>query len=129
MTRILVVDDHPSIRLAVRQLLAGVPDLIVCGTAESVDEALAAAHALRPDLVITDLSMRQASGLDLIRGLRELDEALPVVVYSMHEEASLVAAAFAAGARGYVTKRKRPEALLGAIREVLGGGYPGRPIP
>ena len=124
-TRILVVDDHPTIRLALRQLLESLPDFAVCGQADSVDDALAAIEAVKPELVITDLSLNGASGLDLIRRLAQRDGDLPVVVFSLHAEPTLVDSAFAAGARGYVSKEEPPDALIRAIRLVLAGGrYP-----
>jgi DNA-binding NarL/FixJ family response regulator len=119
--RILLVDDHPMIRLAVRQLLANVPDLAVCGEADSVADGVDAVGRLTPDLVIVDLSLKGESGLDLIRQLIALDARLPIVVFSMHDDAALADVAFRAGARAYVTKQERPDALVRAIREALAG--------
>lgn len=127
-TRILLVDDHPIVRMALRQLLANQLDFVVCGEANSVDDALQIVRTLTPDLVIVELSLRGVGGLELIRRLVKLDARLPIVVFSMYEEAAFADLAFMAGARGYVTKQERPDALMRAIREVLGGGrYPGGP--
>jgi DNA-binding NarL/FixJ family response regulator len=120
-TRILLVDDHPMIRIAVRQLLANVSDFVVCGEADSVDAAVDAAGLLAPDLAIVDLSLKGESGLQLIRRLVARDPRLLVVVFSTYDEASLAELAFRAGARGYVTKQEHPDALIHAIREVLAG--------
>jgi two-component system invasion response regulator UvrY len=128
VTRILLVDDHPIVRLAVRQLFANVPDFAICGEADSVDDALDAARALEPDLVVVDLSLKGVGGLELIRQLVTIDARLPVVVFSMYDDKMFAEPAFTAGARGYVTKQERPDALVRAIRQVLAGGrYPDRP--
>ena len=123
--RILLVDELPIIRHALRQLLAGMADLVVCGEADSMADALRAVSTLKPDLVIVELSMGSegtlgsVSGLELIRRLRTLESRLPVVVFSMLEEDPFARLALMAGARAYVTKRGSPVMLVGAIREVL----------
>ena len=70
-TRILVVDDHPIVRLGIRQMLAKERDLMVCGEAASADEAKQFIENSPPDLAIVDLSLGQGNGLDLIRSLHE----------------------------------------------------------
>jgi DNA-binding NarL/FixJ family response regulator len=119
VARILLVDDHPILRNAVRQLISGLTDLTVCGEAASVQDALHAVRSLKPDLAIVDLSLGSEDGLDLVRRLRALDPRLPVVVFSMHERAMFGERAFVAGARGYVMKHEAPSQLIGAIREAL----------
>jgi DNA-binding NarL/FixJ family response regulator len=120
-TRILIVDDHPIVRLGIRQMLAAERDLEVCGEAETVAAAkqlLARAH---PDLAIVDLSLAEGTGLDLIRSLRESLPALPVLVLSMHDEALFAERVLRAGARGYIMKREAITGLVSAIRQVLSG--------
>jgi DNA-binding NarL/FixJ family response regulator len=119
--RILVVDDHPIVRLGVRQMLASEPDLEVCCEAESADVGKHLAATARPDLAIVDLSLAEGTGLDVIRSLRESMPALPVLVLSMHDEALFAERVLRAGARGYIMKREAITGLVGAIRQVLTG--------
>ena len=122
--RILLVDDHPIIRMALRQLVARAPDLEVCGEADSTPDAIAAVGALRPDLVIVDLSLRGTGGLELIRRLGALHPGVPTVVFSMYDDEAFAELAFLAGARAYVMKHELPDKVLNAIRGVLRGDPP-----
>jgi DNA-binding NarL/FixJ family response regulator len=121
VTRILIVDDHPVVRLGIHQMLAGERDLEVCGEAESVDVAKQLVVHARPDLAIVDLSLAEGTGLDLIRWLRDTVPTLPVLVLSMHDEALFAERVLRAGARGYIMKREAITGLVGAIRQVLAG--------
>jgi DNA-binding NarL/FixJ family response regulator len=121
-TQILVVDDHPIVRLGIRQMLAGEPDLEVCAEAESADAAMQLLASARPDLAIVDLSLTEGTGLELIRSLRESTPTLPVLVLSMHDEALFAERVLRAGARGYIMKRQAITGLVAAIRQVLAGG-------
>jgi DNA-binding NarL/FixJ family response regulator len=116
-----VVDDHPIVRLGIRQLLGAERDLEVCGEAASADEANQFIENSVPDLAIVDLSLGEDNGLDLIRSLHESVPALPVLVMSMHDEALLAEPVLRAGARGYIMKHEAATRLLGAIRQVLSG--------
>jgi DNA-binding NarL/FixJ family response regulator len=120
-TRILVVDDHPIVRLGICQMLAGQADLEVCGEADSAAAAKQLVTSARPDLAIVDLSLADGTGLDLIRSLRESMPTLPVLVLSMHDEALFAERVLRAGARGYIMKRQAITDLVGAVREVLAG--------
>jgi DNA-binding NarL/FixJ family response regulator len=120
-SRILIVDDHPIVRLGIRQMLAEERDLDVCGEADSAEAARQLISSARPDLAIVDLSLAQGTGLDLIRSLRESLPTLPVLVLSMHDEALFAERVLRAGARGYIMKREAITGLVGAIRQVLSG--------
>lgn len=120
-TRILVVDDHPIVRLGIRQMLAAEPDLDVCAEAESADAAKQLIVDAHPDLAIIDLSLAEGTGLDLIRSLRESMPTMPVLVLSMHDEALFAERVLRAGARGYIMKREAITGLVRAIRHVLSG--------
>ena len=116
--RIFLVDDHPLVRTALAQLLAGAgfkPD----GQAGSSAETLAHPALASSRLAVVDLALGEESGLDLIRKLRE--RGMAVLVYSMHESSTVIRRALAAGAGGYVTKREAAESLAAAIRAVLAG--------
>ncbi len=119
--RILIVDDHPIVRLGIRQMLAAEPDLEVCGEAESADAGMELTVRAHPDLAIVDLSLTEGTGLDLIRSLRASKPSLPVLVLSMHDEALFAERVLRAGARGYIMKREAITGLVAAIRQVLSG--------
>jgi DNA-binding NarL/FixJ family response regulator len=123
MTIILVVDDHPLIVDALEQSLPQVdPRLAVLGAANR--EQTLTALARHPDtaLVLLDLALPGARGLDLLAELRLDYPLLPIVVLSATHDRATVGAALAAGARGYVSKTASSEALIDAVRTVLGGG-------
>ena len=119
--RILIVDDHPLMREGVAQWIQRAPQLEVCGQAESAAEALSVAAKLKPDLVLTDISLTGRNGLELIKDLRALYPELPVLVLSMHEESLYAGRALRAGARGYIMKRAGGDRVVAAILEVLRG--------
>jgi DNA-binding NarL/FixJ family response regulator len=115
------LDDHPIVRLGIRQMLAAEPDLEVYGEAASADAARQFIERTPPDLAVIDLSLEQGSGLELIRTLRASAPTLPVLVLSMHDEALFAERVLRAGARGYIMKREAITGLVGAIRQVLSG--------
>jgi DNA-binding NarL/FixJ family response regulator len=119
--RILLVDDHPVVRLGFTQLLSHEPDLDVCGGGESVAEALELLEALDPDLLVIDVSLQGESGLELVKKVRACRPELPMLVCSMHDESLFAERALRAGARGYVGKREAPDALVEAVRTVAAG--------
>lgn len=119
--RILVVDDHPLMREGVAQWIQRTPDLEVCGEAESAAQALSLAAKLKPNLVVTDISLTGRNGLELIKDLHALDPKLPVLVLSMHDESLYAGRALQAGARGYLMKRAGGDRVVESIREVLAG--------
>jgi DNA-binding NarL/FixJ family response regulator len=120
-SRVFIVDDHTMFREGMKQLIDREADLTVCGDAASGDEALGSIPGLKPDLVIVDLSLSGSTGLDLIKTLRSLYPALPVLVVSMHEETLYAERALHAGASGYVMKQEPAKTVKLAIRKVLAG--------
>ncbi|MGJ5177164.1 response regulator [Bradyrhizobium oligotrophicum] len=118
---ILLVDDHPVVRQGYRRVLESQDGFRVIAEADSAAAAYAAFKAHAPDVVVLDISMKGASGLEAIRNIRARDNRACILVFSMHGEAALVKAAFAAGASGFVTKSSEPAALVRAIRMVIGG--------
>ena len=119
--RVLIVDDHPIVRLGIRQMIAAEPRLTICGEAESAKAALDLVKSLKPDLALVDLSLEDGSGLELIRACREIAPDTRVLVLSMHDEALFAERALRAGARGYLMKREAIDGLVHAIDEVLAG--------
>lgn len=119
--RILLVDDHPFMRAGLAQLIDRQPDLVVCGEAGNPAEALQALPALKPDLVLSDLTMPGRGGLEFIKDMLAAMPQLAVLVVSMHDEVVYAERALRAGARGYVMKEAGGDRLLAAIRQVLDG--------
>ncbi|OQC07329.1 MAG: Transcriptional regulatory protein DevR (DosR) [Candidatus Hydrogenedentes bacterium ADurb.Bin101] len=117
--RVVIVDDHPAVRQGLALLLQP-KGISVCAEAGACAEALALIDKQRPDVVLVDLSLGDEDGAALLEDLRA--RSCPALVYSMHEEGRRVARAFAAGARGYVTKREVHGVLVQAITEVAQGG-------
>ncbi|MGJ4942927.1 response regulator [Bradyrhizobium sp. HKCCYLS1011] len=118
---ILLVDDHPVVRQGYRRVLESQDGFAVVAEADSAAAAYAAYKAHAPDVVVMDISMKGASGIEAIRNIRARDGQARILVFSMHGEAALVKAAFNAGASGYVTKSSEPAALVRAIRGVISG--------
>jgi two-component system, NarL family, nitrate/nitrite response regulator NarL len=120
--RLMLVDDHPLVRDGLRARLASVPGLAVVAEAESADAALQIAPSAAPDLVLMDIGLRGANGIEATRRLRALLPALHVVVLSMHDNAEYVREALQAGAGGYVLKDSPAEDIVAAIHAVMAGG-------
>jgi len=118
---ILLVDDHPVVRQGYRRVLDHQGDFQVVAEADSAMDAYGAFKAHSPDVVVMDISMPGASGLEAIRNIRARDATARILIFSMHGEAAQVKAAFNAGASGYVTKSSEPAVLLRAIRQVARG--------
>jgi DNA-binding NarL/FixJ family response regulator len=119
--RIFLVDDHPLVREWLTNLINQQPDLTVCGETDSAPQALAAIALAKPDVAIVDLSLKDSSGFDLIKNLKQAETGAAVLVLSMHDEAHYAERALRAGARGYVMKRETTKKVVTAIRRVLEG--------
>jgi len=118
---VLIVDDHPIVRQGLAQLINQEKDLEVCGQAEDAHEAMQAIRQLQPDMVIVDISLKDTSGMELIKDLKIQYPDLPVLTLSMHDEAVYGERALRAGARGYVMKQEATGKVVTAIRRVLSG--------
>ncbi|BAI75117.1 two-component response regulator (plasmid) [Azospirillum sp. B510] len=122
MTRtILLVDDHPIVRAGCQRLLAEAA-LGRVVEAEDVGSALDRWRAERPDVVILDLNIPgEGGGMAVLRAIQAESPAVPVLIFSMHEDPAIAARTLKAGARGYVTKNDAPDSLASAIGTVLAG--------
>src|SRR5207244_3699316 len=120
-TRILLVDDHAVVRYGIAQLINRQNDLVVCGEEEDASRALSAIAALKPDLVIADIALKDSSGLELMRNIKAQYSGLPVLVVSAHDESIYAEIAFRAGALGYLMKEEALDKIVTAIRRVLSG--------
>jgi DNA-binding NarL/FixJ family response regulator len=121
LTRILIVDDHPLVRLSLREFIRREKDLEVCGEAEDREQALAAAEATKPHLAIIDLTLKSSNGMELIKDLRDRYPDVQILVLSMHDETIHAERAIRAGARGYITKQEATTKVMVAIRKILEG--------
>jgi DNA-binding NarL/FixJ family response regulator len=119
--RIVIVEDHPMFREQLSHLISREADMIVCGEADNVRDGLALITRLQPQLAIVDLTLKGASGLELLKDLRAHGLPVPTLVLSMHEESLYAERALRAGARGYITKHEASAKVMIAIRQVLTG--------
>lgn len=120
-TRILIVDDHPIVRQGLTELINHEEDLAVCGQAEDAPDAMVIIKELKPDMVIIDISLKETSGMELIKDIKAQYPNLPALALSMHDESLYAERALRAGAKGYVMKAEATERVITAIREILSG--------
>jgi DNA-binding NarL/FixJ family response regulator len=120
-TKIMIVDDHPLMRAGLRITIEEESDFTVCGEAEGLSQAMRLFHKTNPDVVVTDLSLENGSGIELIKELLCQDQELKVLVCSMHEETLFAERVLRAGAKGYLNKEQATENLIVAIRRVASG--------
>jgi len=119
--RILIVDDHPIVRQGLTELVNHEDDFAVCGQAEDYHEALRAIGQLNPNMAVVDISLKETSGLELIKDIHSQHPDLPVLALSMHDETLYAERALRAGAMGYIMKQEATENVIAAIRKILGG--------
>jgi DNA-binding NarL/FixJ family response regulator len=120
--RIFLIDDHPLVREGLANLINGQQDLVVCGEAEDSAGAIAGIAKTRPDIALVDISLKNESGLELVKNLDSQFPLVALIVLSMHDEALYAERALRAGARGYVMKRQSTKSVLASIHRVLEGG-------
>ena len=122
VTRVLVVDDHATVREGIRRFLADTPDLMVAREAYTAPEVFEAVAAGDCDVVLLDISLPGRDGLDILKELKQRYPALPVLMFSVYAEEQYAIRALKTGAAGYVTKNSEPEVLITALRKVAQGG-------
>jgi DNA-binding NarL/FixJ family response regulator len=115
-TTVLLVDDHELIRQGLARAFERDEEMSVVGQAGSVTEGLAAWRELKPDVVVTDLQMPDGHGLDVVRAIRETDDATGVVVLTMHAGDDQIFAAMEAGASAFVGKDTRATEVVSAAK-------------
>jgi DNA-binding NarL/FixJ family response regulator len=120
-TRVLIVDDHPMTRSGLAYLINHQPDMTTCCEAQNAAQALEGVIRTNPDLVLTDFTLPDKNGLELIKDIKAIRPQLPILVISMHEESLYAERALRAGARGYIAKEEGGERLMRAVRHVLSG--------
>ncbi len=120
-TRLLLVDDHPTFLLGVRDFLRKAPDLEVIGEAGSGEEAVEKARVLRPDVVVMDLALPGLSGIEATRRIAAIHPSAAVLALTSDTEEECLLPVLGAGGSGYVRKTSAPQDLVDAIRIVARG--------
>ena len=120
-SKILIVDDHPIVRLGLAQVINREQDMEVCGEAATVPEAMHEIEAQRPDVVIVDLSLEGENGIELIEHIQARWPRIKMLVSSAHDERVFAGRVLRAGALGYLSKREAIVKIVEAIRRVLHG--------
>lgn len=123
MIRVLLVDDHVMIREGCRRVLEAAGDIAVVGQAGSAEDALPMARALKPDVVLMDIHLPGASGLQATEHLTATQPASRVIVLTMIDELPMPQRLLEAGAWGYLTKNAPGDELVRAIRQVAQGKH------
>lgn len=119
--KILIVDDHPSVREGLALRISLHADLGVCGEADSEEQAITLVQQMKPDLVLVDISLKSGHGLELIKRIRSMDPTVKMLVISGFQESLYAERACRAGALGYLNKQESSEKMIEAIRTVLAG--------
>ena len=119
--RIVIVDDHPLFRKGLQEMIHSDGTFAICGEAGNASEAMEVIRKLLPDMMIVDLSLPGANGIELIKNIRAEFPKLPILVLSMHDESLYAVRALRAGADGYVMKHEAMANVIQAIREVFNG--------
>ncbi len=120
-SQVFIVEDHPIVRHGLKQLIETQPDLKVCGEAERVSEATKGLEAVKPDIVLIDLALKDGDGMDLIRQVKQHWIDVRMIVVSTYDAATYAPMALKAGAMGYVNKHEAIDQIIDAIRQVLDG--------
>ena len=121
MIKAIVCDDHPIFREGLKKIIGQSRDITVTEEVSDGVTLMEKLHGRRFDVIILDISLPGANGLDILKDLRTSGQATPVLILSMHPEEQYAVRALRAGASGYVAKASVPEELLAAIRKVAGG--------
>jgi len=119
--RIYLVEDHRVLRQGLRLFIEQEPDMEVCGESGNATEALSAITILRPDAVVSDISLPGMNGIEFLKNLKALHPDIVAVVLSMHDESTYAERALRAGALGYVMKKEGTEEVVAALRKAFIG--------
>jgi two-component system response regulator NreC len=119
--RILIADDHETVRKGVCAILTSHQDIEVCGEAANGQEAVQKAMELKPDLVILDLTMPVLDGLGAAKQIKKLFPEIPILILSMHGHSQVSKEARLAGAQGFVSKSDAGVVLLKAVETLMRG--------
>jgi DNA-binding NarL/FixJ family response regulator len=122
--RVLLVDDHPALRLGLRVLLERAPDVELVGEAENGEEALALVETALPDVVVLDCELPETEGVEVAREIRRRGLPARVLALSSYDDERYVRGMLEAGAVGYLMKDEAPDVIVAAVRAAAQGeGY------
>jgi DNA-binding NarL/FixJ family response regulator len=121
MITVILADDHQIVRLGIRTILEEEPELKVVGEAADGMEALALVAELRPNIVITDLSMPGLNGLELTRCINQKFPETRIIILSIHADESYTQSAREHGAYGYLVKQASADEIIAVVRQVAAG--------
>ncbi|MFO1492165.1 MAG: response regulator transcription factor [Kiritimatiellia bacterium] len=121
VVKVLVVDDHPIVRQGIKSLLEIDSRFQVAWEAANGPQAITIVEKATPDAAVVDISLEGSDGLELIKNLRAMDYAFPILVVSMHEESLYAERVLRAGGNGYVMKRELSDNLLRALERIIEG--------
>jgi two-component system, NarL family, response regulator DevR len=119
--RVMLVDDHEVVRDGIKALLAATDDIVVCGEAATVRQAVAEADRALPDVIVMDVRLQDGSGIEATRDIRAARPATQVLMLTSFADDQALFASIMAGAAGYVLKQIRGDDLVQAIRTVGAG--------
>ena len=118
---ILIIEDHPIVRKGFSMLINQDDELKTIGEAGDYHSALDMVRKTKADLILLDLSLGDGNGIELIKEVKVINPALPVLVVSLHDENLYAERALKAGARGYIMKSEATENILTAIKKIING--------
>jgi DNA-binding NarL/FixJ family response regulator len=116
--KVLIIDDHPVVRLGLRTMLESEEHIVVTGTAGSVREGLQEVQKIEPDVVLMDLRMPEMEGIEAIGELRRVAEKIRILVLTNYDEEDYIFRALKAGAMGYLLKNTPQEEIIHAVEMV-----------
>src|SRR5690242_17989231 len=119
--KVLLADEQPVLREGLASLINRRSDLEVCGQADTAAKTLSEIAAQRPDLVILDAALQGMNGIELIKRIKGLHAEVPVLVFSVLDEALFAERALRAGAKGYIMKQSATDEVMSAVRRVIRG--------
>ena len=118
---IVLVDDHPLLRSALRSILEKQPDLKIIAEADNGEEAVRLAKELAPDIIIMDITMPGLNGLEATRQIKALNPGIAILALTVHSDSEHILGILEAGAAGYLTKSVFGEEVIQAIRAIIAG--------
>jgi DNA-binding NarL/FixJ family response regulator len=122
-SKIYILDDHPIVIEGLKKLIDSQEDMQVIGSAEDANTALLQIAKIKPEIVILDITLKDRSGVDLIKKLKATHEGIQIIVYSMHDENVYAERCLRAGAMGYVMKAEQPTRVIQGIRQIASGSF------
>lgn len=119
--RVVLVDDHPAVRLGIRKLLKRTVDCHVVGDAQNGEQALQVIHEQQPDVVLLDIELPDIKGYEVARHITDERLAVKILALSAHTNKQYILEMFSSGAVGYITKEEVPQQIVEAIRKIASG--------